>query len=99
MLSSSSTSDAPLAPFSNHVSFAVPVLAGQTSPAEFVQTHFHTGTYQDEKDKGASFAKGTTCLAFMYSGGIIVSVDSRASQGPYVGSQTVQKVIEINKFL
>ena len=44
-------------------------------------------------------SKGTTCLAFVYKGGVCVAVDSRASQGPYVGSQTVKKVIEINPFL
>lgn len=44
-------------------------------------------------------AKGTTCLGFVFQGGVCVAVDSRASQGPYVGSQTVKKVIEINPFL
>jgi 20S proteasome subunit beta 5 len=65
----------------------------------FVSQYFDAGTYSDTKDKGASFSKGTTCLGFLYSGGVIISVDSRASQGQYVGSQTVQKVIEINKHL
>lgn len=45
------------------------------------------------------FSKGTTTLAFKFNGGIIVSVDSRATQGNYIASQTVQKVIEINPFL
>ena len=31
------------------------------------------------------FAKGTTTLAFKYNGGIIVSVDSRSTMGPYIG--------------
>ena len=35
----------------------------------------------------------------MFQGGVCIAVDSRASQGPYVGSQTVKKVIEINPFL
>jgi len=39
---------------------------------------------------------GTTTLGFKFDGGIIVAVDSRASQGQYVASQTVKKVIEIN---
>eukprot|EP00891_Asterochloris_glomerata_P009713 jgi/Astpho2/9713/e_gw1.00149.148.1_t len=42
---------------------------------------------------------GTTTLGFMFQGGIIVAVDSRASQGSYISSQTVKKVIEINPFL
>ena len=43
--------------------------------------------------------KGTTTLAFVFEGGVLVAVDSRASMGPYVGSQTVKKVIEINPYL
>ncbi|CDJ52190.1 proteasome subunit beta type 5, putative [Eimeria brunetti] len=40
--------------------------------------------------------KGTTTLAFIYKGGIIVAVDSRASMGTLISSQTVKKVIEIS---
>lgn len=42
---------------------------------------------------------GTTTLAFKYQGGVVVAVDSRASAGAYIASQTVKKVIEINPFL
>uniref|UniRef100_A0A7S0RES2 Proteasome subunit beta n=1 Tax=Pyramimonas obovata TaxID=1411642 RepID=A0A7S0RES2_9CHLO len=42
---------------------------------------------------------GTTTLAFIFKGGVIVAVDSRASMGPYISSQTVKKVIEINPHL
>ncbi|CAG9467352.1 unnamed protein product [Pedinophyceae sp. YPF-701] len=42
---------------------------------------------------------GTTTLSFIFQGGIIVAVDSRASMGTYISSQTVKKVIEINPFL
>merc|ERR1719163_153692 len=42
---------------------------------------------------------GTTTLGFIFQGGILVAVDSRASMGSYIGSQTVKKVIEINDFL
>ncbi|EPY52403.1 20S proteasome component beta 5 [Schizosaccharomyces cryophilus OY26] len=42
---------------------------------------------------------GTTTLAFRYQHGIVVCVDSRASAGPLVASQTVKKVIEINPYL
>merc|ERR1719284_2129510 len=45
------------------------------------------------------FKKGTTTLGFKFQGGIIIAVDSRASMGSYIGSQTVKKVIEINDFL
>jgi 20S proteasome subunit beta 5 len=43
--------------------------------------------------------KGTTTLGFRFQGGVILAVDSRASSGQYVASQTVQKVLEINDFL
>jgi len=45
------------------------------------------------------FKKGTTTLGFVFQGGVIIAVDSRASMGSYIGSQTVKKVIEINEFL
>lgn len=42
------------------------------------------------------FKKGTTTLGFVFNHGVIIAVDSRASMGSYIGSQTVKKVIEIN---
>jgi len=42
---------------------------------------------------------GTTTLGFKFQGGIIIAVDSRATGGMFIGSQTVKKVIEINKYL
>lgn len=45
------------------------------------------------------FMKGTTTLGFVFKHGVIIAVDSRASMGSYIGSQTVKKVIEINDFL
>jgi len=44
-------------------------------------------------------AHGTTTLAFRFQGGIIVATDSRATAGNWIASQTVKKVIEINKVL
>lgn len=44
-------------------------------------------------------AHGTTTLGFIFQGGVIIAVDSRASQGPSISSQTVKKVIEINPYL
>jgi 20S proteasome subunit beta 5 len=38
---------------------------------------------------------GTTCLSFIYNGGIIVAVDSRAAGGSYVFSGTVAKIMEL----
>lgn len=42
---------------------------------------------------------GTTTLGFIFKEGVIIAVDSRATQGSYIGSQSVKKVIEINQFL
>ncbi|KAF4693156.1 Proteasome subunit beta type-5 [Perkinsus olseni] len=42
-----------------------------------------------------NFNKGTTTLAFVFDGGVLVAVDSRASMGSYVSSQTVRKVLHI----
>ena len=54
-------------------------------------------TYTEEghnadKDVKIRFAHGTTTLAFKFQGGVIVSVDSRATAGSYIASQTVKKV-------
>lgn len=43
------------------------------------------------------FWHGTTTLAFVLRSGIIISVDSRASMGKYIGSSSVKKVIQINE--
>lgn len=42
---------------------------------------------------------GTTTLAFVFKEGMVVAVDSRATAGSYICSQTVNKVIEINRYL
>lgn len=45
------------------------------------------------------FDHGTTTLAFKFAGGVVIAVDSRATAGPWIASQTVKKVIEINPYL
>ena len=42
---------------------------------------------------------GTTTLAFRFDRGVMVAVDSRATAGSYIASQTVKKIIEINPYL
>ncbi|RIB09803.1 proteasome component PRE2 [Gigaspora rosea] len=74
---------------------------------EFSQPVFEIPAVQnanctDEKSDSECRIKiehGTTTLAFKFQGGIIVAVDSRASAGNYIASQTVKKVIEINPYL
>ncbi len=46
-----------------------------------------------------NFDHGTTTLGFRYKGGVVLAVDSRATGGMYIGSGTVRKIIEINRFL
>lgn len=47
----------------------------------------------------ALFLHGTTTLSFKFQGGVMVAVDSRASSGQQISSQTVNKVIPISKYL
>lgn len=65
-------------------------------PAEFLRAHTDHAANPDCKIK---IAHGTTTLAFRFQGGIVVAVDSRATAGNWVASQTVNKVIRINPFL
>ncbi|ETO17068.1 hypothetical protein RFI_20264 [Reticulomyxa filosa] len=60
---------------------------------------FHPSKFQHQQNKNIKFAHGTTTLGFVFDGGIIVAVDSRASMGSYIGSGTVKKIIEINDYL
>nr|ATP16158.1 putative proteasome subunit beta type-5 [Leptinotarsa decemlineata] len=46
-----------------------------------------------------AFDHGTTTLGFMYKGGVVLAVDSRATGGQFIGSQTMKKIVEINDFL
>lgn len=74
-------------------SLSVPPIS---QPTAFLRAHTDDATNQDCKIK---IAHGTTTLAFRFKGGIIVAVDSRATAGNWVASQTVNKVIRINPFL
>jgi len=67
---------------------------------DFVQEHF------GQANSKMHFLKGTTTLAFIYEGktkddkgGIVVSVDSRASSGIYVSTSTVMKVLPITSHI
>jgi len=46
-----------------------------------------------------SFAHGTTTLSFVFQGGVVAAVDSRASIGNFVGSKTTQKVLPVSKHI
>ena len=51
------------------------------------------------KDIDMNFDHGTTTLGFKYQGGVLLAVDSRATGGMYIGSGSVKKIIEINRYL
>ena len=56
-------------------------------PAAFSDAHFHGYRGDTTGDpRGLQFSKGTTTLAFKFQGGVVVSVDSRSTQGPYIGA-------------
>jgi len=42
---------------------------------------------------------GTTTLAFVFNGGILMAVDSRASMGSYIGSNSVRKVVTLSDYM
>jgi 20S proteasome subunit beta 5 len=56
-------------------------------PAEFCRNNLNCGYHQDHA-QDIQFAKGTTTLGFKFQGGIIISVDSRSTMGPYIGTLT-----------
>jgi len=66
------------------------------NPSEFLKNQCDTSLPEDCRIK---IQHGTTTLAFKFQGGVVVAVDSRATGGSYIASQTVKKVIEINPYL
>mmetsp|Transcript_67894 Transcript_67894/g.162511 ORF Transcript_67894/g.162511 Transcript_67894/m.162511 type:complete len:281 (-) Transcript_67894:336-1178(-) len=74
------------------------MLPGPHMPDQFLSGAF-AGKGHEGSDPALKFLHGTTTLGFVFKEGIIIAVDSRASMGSYVGSQTVKKCIEITPFL
>merc|ERR1712012_945981 len=71
-----------------------------TIPADYgAQSCINHSLTSGESNVKIQFDHGTTTLAFKFQGGVIVAVDSRATAGPSIESQTVKKVIEINPYL
>lgn len=65
-------------------------------PVGFLKPYTDNNSQSDVK---IQIAHGTTTLAFKFKHGVVVAVDSRATMGAYISSQTVKKVIEINPYL
>lgn len=80
--------------FVNSAQLASPPFA---NPAETL-AHFNT---KDEtgKEIKIQFDHGTTTLGFRYKGGVLLAVDSRATGGQFIGSQSMKKIVEINDYL
>ncbi|XP_021469507.1 proteasome subunit beta type-5 [Oncorhynchus mykiss] len=94
--------------FNNDRSFSFGCRFGQTdlgfgaAPGDRLNFAIKASLGPDDKDgpeRKIEFLHGTTTLAFKFQHGVIVAVDSRATAGAYIASQTVKKVIEINPYL
>jgi len=70
-------------------------LANIATPHTFLDTTFKT----PNAPESIKYAKGTTTLGFIFDKGVVIAVDSRSTQGPYIASQSVKKVIEITPYL
>ncbi|XP_034039213.1 proteasome subunit beta type-5 [Thalassophryne amazonica] len=74
----------------------------EAAPGDFLNLSFNAPLSAPDAEgveKAIEFLHGTTTLAFKFKEGVIVAVDSRATAGSYIASQTVKKVIEINPYL
>lgn len=83
------TFTSPLVCPSHHSSYLLPsCFFTQPPPTNQQPTAFlshHTDSISSNSQAKIKLAHGTTTLAFRFRGGIIVSVDSRASAGSYIG--------------
>ncbi|XP_011309100.1 proteasome subunit beta type-5 [Fopius arisanus] len=81
--------------FGNNLSLAVPPYA---NPAEGLA---QLASVPDDNGKNLKikFDHGTTTLGFRYQGGVVLAVDSRATGGQFIGSQSMKKIVEINDYL
>ncbi|CAG9862802.1 unnamed protein product [Phyllotreta striolata] len=79
--------------FQNNLSLEVP-------PFSIESQNFSKLSKDDHgRDIKINFDHGTTTLGFLYKGGVVLAVDSRATGGQFIGSQSMKKIVEINNFL
>jgi len=71
------------------------VLPPVANPGRFFRGAFE----RSDAPAPLEMAHGTTTLGFLYKHGVVIAVDSRSTQGSYIASQSVKKVIEINQYL
>lgn len=65
---------------------ALALYPGVADPAAFARSRLSVYAGDAAGELKMPFAKGTTTLAFKFQGGVVVSVDSRSTQGPYIGA-------------
>jgi len=71
------------------------VMPNVARPGQFFREAFQ----RSDAPEPIEMRHGTTTLGFVYKNGVVIAVDSRATQGNYIASQSVKKVIEINPYL
>ena len=62
------------------------ILPNVEDPAQYVNARYHGYQGDTTGETALQFSKGTTTLGFKFQGGVIVSVDSRSTQGSYIGA-------------
>ncbi|XP_013191739.1 proteasome subunit beta type-5 [Amyelois transitella] len=80
--------------FVHSAQLAIPPFANPAESLAKFNTHDETG-----KEIKIEFDHGTTTLGFRYQGGVLLAVDSRATGGQFIGSQSMKKIVEINDYL
>ncbi|KAM3961467.1 proteasome beta5 subunit [Aphomia sociella] len=80
--------------FINSAQLAVPPFANPVETLAQFNTKDETG-----REIKIEFDHGTTTLGFRYQGGVLLAVDSRATGGQFIGSQSMKKIVEINDYL
>eukprot|EP01114_Cavostelium_apophysatum_P006437 TRINITY_DN1774_c0_g1_i1.p1 TRINITY_DN1774_c0_g1~~TRINITY_DN1774_c0_g1_i1.p1 ORF type:complete len:265 (-),score=35.32 TRINITY_DN1774_c0_g1_i1:42-836(-) len=71
----------------------------ETAPVANPGNFFREAFERSDAPAPIEMAHGTTTLGFVYKNGVVIAVDSRSTQGSYIASQSVKKVIEINPYL
>lgn len=81
-------------------SFSHAVVSIKSYQGHFVRggdVELHQEIFDPPLTPPVQFEHGTTTISFVFQGGIVAAVDSRASIGNFVGSKTVQKVLPVSK--
>ncbi|XP_034945832.1 proteasome subunit beta type-5 [Chelonus insularis] len=81
--------------FTNNVSLAMPPVFPQADNVN----QFPSTTNDSTEKISIKFDHGTTTLGFQFKGGVVLAVDSRATGGQFIGSQSMKKIVEINDYL